>query len=131
MGMHANERKKLVSAAGVPLRAVLALLALSALGSPAWAIDGKAAEKVLSDNKCFKCHAVDRTKDGPAYRDVAAKYRAENDAEAKVIHHITSGEMVKFADGHEEHHKKVKTDNEMELKNLAAWILQHEGGKKY
>jgi cytochrome c len=106
-------------------------LAFGGTAEPAWSIDATAADKVLKDNKCFKCHAVDRKKDGPAYRDVAAKFRTEGDAEAKLIHHITSGEMVKFADGHEEHHKKVKVDDPADLKNLADWILSLDGGTKY
>jgi cytochrome c len=104
---------------------------LAAVSGPARAADAAAADKLLRDNKCFKCHAVDRKKDGPAYRDVAAKFRIEADAQAKLIRHLTSGEMAKFPDGHEEHHKKVKFDNQADLDNLAAWILALEGGKTY
>jgi cytochrome c len=110
---------------------LLAALSLFLLASPALAVDGAAAEKLVNDNKCVKCHAIDRKKDGPAYRDVAAKFRAEADAEAKIVHHVTSGEMVKFPDGHEERHKKVKVASPAELDNLVQWILSLEGGKKY
>jgi cytochrome c len=112
-------------------RAILPFAALLLFTTPSWAIDGVAAEKLVKDNNCFKCHAVDRKKDGPAYRDVAAKFRAESDAQAKLIYHVTSGELVKFPDGHEERHKKIKVKDEEELKNLAGWILSLEGGKKY
>jgi cytochrome c len=101
------------------------------VAAPAWAVDGAAAEQQLKSNNCTKCHAVDRKKDGPAYRDVAAKFRPEPDAETKVIHHMTSGEKVKLPDGHEEAHKKIKTADEAQLKNLAQWILSLEGGTKY
>ena len=104
---------------------------LAAVTGAARAADAAAADKLLRDNKCFKCHAVDRKKDGPAYRDVAAKFRSEADAQAKLIRHLTSGEMAKFPDGHEEHHKKVKFDSQADLDNLAAWILTLEGGKTY
>jgi cytochrome c len=107
------------------------LASLNVLPVSAWAVDAAAADKVLRDNKCFKCHTVDRKKDGPAYRDVAAKFRVEADAQARLIHHLTSGEMAKFPDGHEEHHKKVKVDNRADLDNLAAWILTLEGGTAY
>jgi cytochrome c len=96
-----------------------------------WAADASAAEKQLKSNNCVKCHTVDRKKDGPAYRDVAAKFRPESDAEKKLIHHMTAGEKVKLPDGHEESHKKIKTTDEAELKNLAQWILSLEGGTKY
>jgi cytochrome c len=110
----------------------LLLSVLSALTcTPALALDASAAEQILSDNKCTKCHAVDRKKDGPAYRDVAAKFRPEADAVPKLIHHMTAGERVKFPDGHEEKHKKIKAANEQEVKDLAQWILTLPGGQKY
>jgi cytochrome c len=112
-------------------RAMLLGTAITAISAPAWSVDAAAADKVLRDNKCFKCHAVDRKKDGPAYRDVAAKFRLEADAQAKLISHLTSGEMAKFPDGHEEHHKKVKVAEPAELDNLAMWILSLDGGTKY
>ena len=107
------------------------LASLAVPWAPAHAVDAEAADKLLRDNKCFKCHAVDRKKDGPAYRDVAAKFRAEPDAQKPLIFHLTSGEMAKFPDGHEEHHKKVKFDNQADLDNLAAWLLALEGGRPY
>jgi len=113
------------------LRRLSAAAALAALAVPAHAIDSVAAEKLINDNKCVKCHAVDRKKDGPAYRDVAAKFKSEADAEAKVMHHVSAGEKVKFPDGHEERHKKVKADSPAEVDNLVRWILTLEGGTKY
>ena len=44
-------------------------------------------------------------------------------AEAKLLHHLTSGEMVKFEDGKEEEHKIIKTKDKAEIKNLTDWIL--------
>jgi cytochrome c len=95
------------------------------------AADGAAAEELAQSSGCFKCHAIAKRKDGPAYRDVAAKYRDAMDAEAKLMFHITSGEMVKFEDGHQEHHKKVKAKTEDEARNLVRWILAQPGGTKY
>jgi cytochrome c len=119
----------------IAIRILLAgtILFASGLSLPAAAapVDAAAAEALMLDNGCNKCHKVDKKKDGPAYRDVAAKYRGKADAEATVTHHVTSGEMVKFDDGHEEQHKKVKAKNPDEVKNLVNWILSMEGGKKY
>jgi cytochrome c len=84
----------------------------------------------MLDSGCNKCHAVAKSKDGPAYRDVAAKYRDKPDAEAVITHHVTSGEKVKFEDGHEEAHKKVKSSNATEVTNLVRWILSLQGGTK-
>lgn len=115
----------------MPYRLPIAALMLGLIAPAAQAFDAAAAEQLLKSNNCTKCHTVDRKKDGPAYRDVAAKFRAEADAEAKVIHHMTAGEKVKLPDGHEERHKKIKTSGDDELKALARWILALEGGTKY
>ena len=39
--------------------------------------------------------------------------------------------MVKFDDGHKEEHKKVKTQDADQTKNLIDWILSLQGGTKY
>jgi len=108
----------------------LALVVLG-LAPQARAQDANAAEQLVKDNKCGKCHAVDRKKDGPAFRDVAAKFKPEADAKTKIVHHVTSGEKVKFPDGHEEKHKQIKVKDQAELDNLVLWILSLEGGTKY
>ena len=92
----------------------------------AGAADEAAARELARANNCFKCHAIAKEKDGPAYHKVAEDMRGKPDAQAKLIHHITSGEKAKFPDGHEEDHKIVKTDppNDMaQIKNLVDWIL--------
>lgn len=91
-----------------------------------YAADEEAAKALARQNNCFKCHAVSKDKDGPAYKKVAEKYKGKPDAEEKLIHHITSGEMAKFPDGHEEKHKIVQTDpphDQAQIKNLIDWIL--------
>ena len=49
--------------------------------------------------------------------------KGKADAEAKLLHHLTSGEMVKFDDGKEEEHKVIKTKDKAAIKNLTDWIL--------
>jgi cytochrome c len=100
---------------------VIALGLLFAAPS-AFAVDADAAMALARQNNCFKCHSVDKTKDGPAYKDVAAKYKGKPDAQARLFKHLTTGEMAKFPDGHEEEHKIIKA-KEPETKNLVDWIL--------
>ena len=64
-------------------------------------------------------------------RDAAAKYKGDPQAQERLVFHVTSGEKVKFSDGHEEEHKKVKTSDANETRNLVDWILSLEGGTKY
>lgn len=88
-----------------------------------YAVDEEAAKALARQNGCFKCHSVSKKMDGPAYKDVAAKYRGKAGAEARLIEHITTGEKAKFDDGHEEEHKIIKTKDMNEIKNLVNWIL--------
>jgi cytochrome c len=92
----------------------------------AFALDEDAAKALAKQNNCLKCHAIEKEKDGPAYKAVSAKYKGKANAEARLIEHITSGEKAKFADGHEEEHKIVKTSppkDTAQIKNLVQWIL--------
>ena len=114
------------------LIAVLVATAALALSASARAdVDVEKAKELARANNCFKCHSVEKEKDGPAYKKVAEKYRAPDKkagAEARLITHITSGEKAKFPDGHEEDHKIVKTDppkDAAQIKNLVDWILSN------
>lgn len=109
------------------LISTLAATLILGFSSNVLAIDAEAAKTTARQNGCFKCHAVDKEKDGPTYTKVAAKFRtngksaAEN--EQRLFTHITSGEKAKFPDGHEEEHKIIKTKDQAQIKNLIQWIL--------
>lgn len=106
------------------LAAMAAIGTAALLSAPAFAaVDAAAAESLARQNGCLKCHGIDKKKDGPSYKEVAAKFRGKADAEARLIQHITSGEKAKFPDGHEEDHKIIKTKDMGEIKNLVQWIL--------
>ena len=94
------------------------LLALPAAAAP----DEAAAMKLLEDSKCIKCHSVDKKKDGPSFKETAAKYKGKADAEAKLTKHVTVPSKVKI-DGAEEDHGSVKTRDDAKVKNLVTWIL--------
>lgn len=113
------------------VRVLLTCLLGGAVAAPVYATDASAATALLEESKCVKCHAVAKKKDGPAYRDVAAKFRGDPEAEKKLIHHVTAGAKVKFPDGHEEDHKKIKTSDMAQIKNLVAYLQSLEGGTKY
>lgn len=89
----------------------------------ALAVDAAAAQQLARQSNCFKCHAVDKKKEGPAFKDVAAKYKGKPEAETRLVKHLTSGEKAKFDDGHEEDHPMVKTKDAAQVSNLVQWIL--------
>jgi len=66
---------------------------------------------------------VDKKKDGPAWKEVAAKLKGKPDAEAKLIKHLTTGPKIKLEDGSEDEHPIVKTKDQAAIKNLVDWIL--------
>jgi cytochrome c len=86
-------------------------------------VDAEAAKTLARQSKCLECHAVDVKKEGPAWKDVAAKYLDKPDAEDKLYKHVTTGRKAKFADGHEESHPIVKTRDPDRINNLVDWIL--------
>jgi len=98
------------------------LLAFSLNASAAVDVDG--AKELARANNCFKCHGIDKEKDGPSWKKVAEKYRGKPDAKAKLVHHITSGEKAKFPDGHEEDHKNIQGKAPADkIDNLVDYIL--------
>ena len=109
------------------------LLRLSGLLAPSFitlvfsadlsAADAEAALATARQNNCFRCHKVDKDKEGPAWSKVAAKYKGVANAQARLYYHLTSGEKAKFPDGHEEDHLIIKTEDNNEIKNLVDWIL--------
>lgn len=95
---------------------------LFAANSMGQTVDIAAAEALAKKSNCSKCHSIDKKKDGPSFKETAAKYKGKTDAEAKLIKHITSGPTIKI-DGIEEQHQMVKTKDEADIKNLVRYIL--------
>ena len=105
--------------------ALIAFSTVVFISSPAAvaAVDADAAKSLAKRNDCFKCHAIDKTKKGPSYKKIAAKYKGKADGEEKLIKNFTTGPKVKLEDGTEEEHKIIDTKDMKEMKNLANWIL--------
>ena len=101
------------------MKKLLIPLVFAALAVPGIASADEAAAKA---NGCLKCHAVDKKKDGPAFKDVAKKYKGKADAEAKITAFLSKGGKVKV-DGVEEDHKVVKGGDAAVAGSIAKWIL--------
>ena len=50
-----------------------------------------AQEELAKKHACLACHSVDKKLVGPAYKDVAAKYRGDPGAEAKLVEKVKKG----------------------------------------
>jgi cytochrome c len=98
------------------MKKILTLLAMSAAAAlaalPVQAADDASAQAVMKKSGCMKCHAVSAQKEGPSFKETAAKYKGQPDAEAKLVAHLTT----------QKDHEHAKGD-EAEVKNLVQWIL--------
>ena len=70
---------------------VLAIAMMAAAGIAQSQSRPPAAQELLHQYKCYICHADDETKTGPAYVDVAARYRGNPQAVALVSGVIRKG----------------------------------------
>jgi cytochrome c len=111
-------KSKVISAALITVIAAFAINVASAAE-----VDADAAKKLAKSNDCFKCHAEAKTKKGPSYKSIAAKYKGKADAEATLVKQITTGPKVKLEDGTEDVHKIIDTKDAKAQKNLVNWIL--------
>ena len=90
------------------------LIAIAAVVSIALAGAGaaNAQEALAKSSGCMNCHAVDTKKAGPAFKEIAAKYKGKADAEATLTAKLMKGEG----------HPAVKV-SDADAKGLVKWVL--------
>jgi len=93
------------------------------MSAQALALDAEEAQALAKKEGCLKCHALDKKKEAKSLIEISKSLKGKPNAEAKLLHHLTSAEMVKFEDGKEEEHKVLKTKDKDAIKNLTDWIL--------
>ena len=87
-------------------------LIIAALGLAFAAAPALANLELATKSACTACHAVDKKLVGPAYKDVAAKYKGKADAQKMLT------EKIGGAKGHPE----VKAKGE-DLATILKWVL--------
>ena len=115
----------------IPNRRYLVILCLIAVVSypvEAQSIDEDAAVSLAKKGNCFKCHAVEKRKKAPSYREIARKYSGKPDAERTLYLHITGTPTVKIEDG-DEPHSGPPTKDLNELLNLIKWVLSRHSNE--
>ncbi|HJW02769.1 MAG TPA: c-type cytochrome [Azospira sp.] len=79
-----------------------------------------ADELALAKSKnCLSCHTVDRKLVGPGYKEVAAKYKDDKTAQAKLAAKIKAGGKGSWG----EVPMPPNNVTEDEAKRLATWVL--------
>ncbi len=79
-----------------------------------------ASETLARRHGCFGCHGIEQKVVGPAYKDVAAKYRSDAGAEARLIEKLRKGGERTWG---EIFMPPMPTVPEGDIKILVRWIL--------
>lgn len=89
------------------------LLLLAAAGTlAAGAVVAQSGPEVLKAKGCLNCHENDKKKVGPAYKDVAAKYKDKKGAEDELVAKLKEGK----------NHPKIAA-SDAELKAAVGQVL--------
>ena len=94
------------------------LAAAIALALPAF--PAIASEELAKKHACTACHAVDKKIVGPAYKDVANKYRGDKAAQAKLEEKVKKGSQGVWGPVPMPPNANV---SDADNKTLVSWIL--------
>lgn len=96
----------------VSMIAAAGLMVTSSVMAADMPADGKA--------KCGACHALDKKGVGPAFKDIAAKYKGNKDAVSTLTANITKGGAFGWKMGSMP--AKGMGANDAQIKAMAEWI---------
>jgi cytochrome c len=99
---------------------MLLAAALFVAGGANAALDNKAAEELMKKDGCAACHAIDKKVIGPAYQEVAAKYKGDASAAAKLADKVKKGGVGVWGQVPMPPNAQIP---DADIKNLVAWIL--------
>lgn len=86
------EEKKKAARRGEVARCLVKGLGLAAGAAALMAATASPAqEELFKKYSCFACHSLDKKLVGPAYKDVAAKYKGQKDAPEKLFEKVRKG----------------------------------------
>jgi cytochrome c len=85
------------------------------IGAPAMA-----SAQLAKDKNCLACHAIDKKLVGPAYKDIAAKYKADKNAQATLVKKVREVGVGVWGPIPMPANPQV---NEQEAQTLVKWIL--------
>lgn len=83
----------------------------------------QANDKLAQSNGCMTCHQIDKKILGPAFKDVAAKYRGNAGAEAMLVKKVKDGGKGVWGDMVMPPNAHVK---DADIAALVKWILSQK-----
>ena len=98
------------------MKSVAVVVAIAAFS----ALPALAQEDLAKKHNCLACHSVDKKVVGPAYKDVANKYRGDKGAEAKLIDKVKKGGVGVWGQIPMPPNSAVP---DADVKKLVEWIL--------
>lgn len=84
-----------------------------------------ASEAIVKKARCIACHTVDQKRVGPAYKEVAAKYKGDAKAPAMLFDKVRKGGSGNWGTVPMLPHEADKISDD-DLKAAVAWILSLE-----
>ena len=93
---------------------------LFSLGSSAIAADASPAAQLAKARNCMTCHQVDSKILGPAFKDIAARYRGKSESEALLVQRVMHGSRDIWSATPMPSNNQV---TEEEARTLVKWIL--------
>jgi cytochrome c len=84
------------------------------------ALTAQASEALADKNACLNCHGVSKKIVGPAFSDIADKYKDRKDAEAYMTEKITKGSTGVWGQIPMPGMPQLAAD---EVKTMVTWIL--------
>ncbi len=96
------------------------LLLTAALATTLSAAPVLASEDLAKQKACLACHQADKKLVGPSYKDIAAKYKTDKDAEKKLAAKIRAGGVGVWGQVPMPANPAV---SEAEAITLAKWVL--------
>ena len=100
----------------------LALVLAAAAAIPA-SLPAHAQEELAKKHACLACHAIDKKLVGPAYKEVAAKYRGDASAEAKLVDKVKKGSQGTWGQVPMPPNANVP---DADVRALVKWILSQK-----
>ena len=98
-------------------------IALASTLALAIALPAQASEPLMEKSGCISCHRIDQKLVGPAFKDVAAKYKARTDAAAYLFGKVRSGSEDVWGDMPMPP-KSAEQLSDDDLRRIIDWLLK-------
>ncbi len=99
---------------------IVLAMGLSVSGGAHAVMDNATAEAMMKKDGCSACHEVDKKLIGPAFKDVAAKYKGDKDAAGKLRDKVKRGGTHVWGEAAMPPNVLA---SDADIKELVDWIL--------